>query len=76
MLKPVGLLNRGQSFFIWQAVLGHSMLVREKGQMARKRGGIDSIIAWRMDGDAGVGTLKMGICCDGATGVVGAVISD
>ena len=76
VLKPVGLLNRGHNFFIWQALMGQSMLVREKGQTARKRGGMDSIIASRMDGVRGAGMLKTGICCDGATGVIGAVISD
>ena len=61
VLKPVALLNRGQSFFIWQAVTGHSMLVRANGQTPRKSGGMDAIIASRMVGDIGEGMLKMGM---------------
>ena len=71
VLKPDGSLNRGQSLFIWHPEIVQFVPVSEKGQTARKRGGIDFTMPSRIEGDNGVGMLNSVGLCTGPVGVTG-----
>lgn len=54
--------------------MGQGVPVREKGQTVRKRGGMDLVMASRMDGDVGVGMLNTVVWLAGPAGVNGVAV--